>query len=203
MITLPRVLAAALVALVTLGASGHGSTEKKAPGGGTVPVLVKVSPDGASFIGREEGGCRLVAYRDSTGRLTIGVGHTGTVHGYPIQPGQRISLQGCRDLFLADLAPCEALVTRETKLTVTQYRYDALVSLCFNIGQGAFAESGVGPLTLRGQAEEAEQIILRYHNAGGKPYVLLSRRYREVRLYARGEYLLPLGEIEVIGAGHG
>jgi lysozyme len=72
-------------------------------------------------------GCRLTAYRDSGGVLTIGIGHTrGVVEGQTISQGQAVQL------FLEDQAPLLELVKGLPLLEAA-----ALVSFGFNCGQGA------------------------------------------------------------------
>lgn len=166
---------------------------KAAPVAPPLALIDTLSPEGSRFLQREEGGCHLRAYRDSTGRLTIGVGHTGDIHGYPIQERSRIDTGYCLSLFQQDLVPCEGVVAREAQLTVAQAKFDAQVSLCFNLGPSGYVASGVGRATLNGQFDQAAGLIMIHHYAGGRPYVLLRRRYREAQLYLTGTYVLPIG----------
>lgn len=87
----------------------------------------------AVLIARE--GRRLKAYRDSVGVWTIGIGVT-TIKGRPVTAGMVISSAECDALFAVTLAVYVAAVNRGLKVTVPQHVFDALVSICYNIGVG-------------------------------------------------------------------
>src|SRR5271166_3742756 len=94
-----------------------------------------------ALAGRE--GIRTLAYKDSVGVWTIGVGHTAAA-GLPNPcAGMEISHQAALDLFKLDLRQYVAEVNRAVKVDCTQNQFDAMVSLCFNIGVGGFAGSSV------------------------------------------------------------
>lgn len=103
---------------------------------------------GYDFLEKEEGE-RLFAYDDATGRrvgpgdpvlgtLTIGVGHTGP----DVFKGQTITHAQSRDLFDKDTDWAEACV-EATCEGANDNEFDAMVSLCFNIGAAAFRSSSV------------------------------------------------------------
>lgn len=77
---------------------------------------------------KEFEGCKLYAYRDSGGTLTIGIGHTKGV-----KAGQAITMKQAETLLRGDLLPCEKYVDN-LGLKLTQGRFDALVDFCFNLG---------------------------------------------------------------------
>jgi len=84
-------------------------------------------------------GVRLDAYQDVKGIWTIGVGHIkGVTQGMHITEAQV-------DAFLrADLHDAEAAVnTGVGDAPTTSNQFSAMVSLCFNIGGGAFHSSTV------------------------------------------------------------
>lgn len=81
-------------------------------------------------------GLRLKAYLDVVGVWTIGYGHTKTA-----KPGMVITEKEAERLLREDLAWAEKAVVNGVKVTITQPMFDAMVSLCFNIGAGAFARS--------------------------------------------------------------
>lgn len=81
-------------------------------------------------------GLRLVAYRDTGGRITIGYGHTGgkLKKGDTMTKDEACSTL-CQDLskkgrFVNALGVCE-----------TQGQFDALTDFCFNLGTGALNRS--------------------------------------------------------------
>lgn len=111
-----------------------------------------------SVIKRFEG-CRLTAYRDPGGVLTIGWGHTGP----DVQEGMTIG-QGWADaLFKGDIGKREAQVAQLTDgLVLTQGQFDALVSFVYNLGAGALAESTLLMMLKAGDLAGAEEEFLRW-----------------------------------------
>lgn len=100
-------------------------------------AVSRVTPRGIEAIKREEG-FRAKPYRDKAGHPTIGYGHK-------IRPGEvftEITKEQGEQLLLADLAEAEGAVQRLVKVPLTPGQYDALVSLVFNIGVGAFEYGG-------------------------------------------------------------
>ena len=82
-------------------------------------------------------GLRLKAYRDVGGIWTIGYGHTGP----DVYAGKTITVEQAADLALVDIEEASDAVNRGVKVPITQNQFDALVSLTYNIGVGAFARS--------------------------------------------------------------
>lgn len=93
----------------------------------------KLSEKGKQFIANEEG-LKTKAYKDSKGRWTIGVGHTGMVDGKPVGPGMTITKEKAMELFEKDVAKFENHVNSKVKVPVTQNMFDAMVSYSFNVG---------------------------------------------------------------------
>lgn len=100
---------------------------------------MKISENGIKFIANWEGK-RNSAYKDAVGLWTIGIGHL-------IKKGEAfpkvMTDQQVYDLFRKDVAGFENAVNNAVKVQITQNQFDALVSLAFNIGIGAFAGSSV------------------------------------------------------------
>lgn len=143
---------------------------------------MKTSADGIDFIRREEG-VRLQAYRDSVGVWTIGVGHTGP----EVKPGLTITDADADAILRRDLEHFEAVVDRCVKLPqVTQGQFDAMVSLCFNIGAVAFAGSTLVKRLNRGDVAGAASEFARWCKAGGQySDALARRRGRELWAFAK------------------
>jgi lysozyme len=60
---------------------------------------------------------------------------------------------------------------------LTQNEYDALVSLCYNIGSGNFVSSTLVKMLKAGEPKsEVAKQFLRWDKAGGKPLAGLTRR---------------------------
>ena len=98
-------------------------------------AVTRLSPRGIADLKFEEG-FRLRPYKDKAGIWTIYHGHKilpGEVFNNTAEEGERILLQ--------DLAIAESAVQRLVKVTLSAGQYDALVSMVFNIGVTAFANS--------------------------------------------------------------
>jgi lysozyme len=103
---------------------------------------MKLSSDGLALIKRWEG-CKLQSYKDSAGVWTIGYGRTTATGLGPVGPGMTITQAQAESDLLRGLAKYERTVIECLARTPTQAQYDAMVSLCYNIGQAAFAGSSV------------------------------------------------------------
>lgn len=142
---------------------------------------MRISDKGIQFIVKEEGE-RLTAYQDSVGIWTIGVGHTGWVDSKPVARGMTITKEKSREILRKDLARFERTINEGVIPPLEQHQFDALVSLVFNIGEGAFRRSTLLKLLNRGDYIGASQQFLAWKNAGGRP-ILLPRRRREKAVF--------------------
>jgi lysozyme len=145
--------------------------------------IKSVSPKGLKFIAKEEG-CVLKPYKDSVGIPTIGVGCTYYENGERVKmTDSPITEARALQLFKNLLKTYEMCVYAHTRDDINQNQFDALVSLCFNIGTGAFNKS---TLVKKVNANPNDPTIgaafEMWKNAGGKP-ILLNRRKREYQLY--------------------
>lgn len=139
---------------------------------------------GRDFLAKEEG-IILKPYLDSVGIPTIGIGCTF----YP--GGKRVTMQ---DKPLKDIAAAWALfdavnsnflftVYSTTRDDINQNQFNALVSLCYNIGPAGFKGSTVLKLVNKNPNDpKISAAFEMWKTAGGKP-ILLGRRRREVKLY--------------------
>lgn len=82
-------------------------------------------------------GCRLTAYRDAVGVLTIGYGSTGP----HVTEGLSITQAEAENLLRKDVARFETGVRESVKASINQNEFDALVCFSFNIGITAFKSS--------------------------------------------------------------
>lgn len=141
---------------------------------------MKISEKGIEFIKKEEGEV-LHSYKCQAGVWTIGVGHTGK----DVKPGMIITKEISSELLKQDLRRFEETVNKSIKVDITQSQFDALVSLCFNIGTGAFAKSTlVKKINANAPLEEIEAEFRKWRRGGGKVLpVLVARREREIKLY--------------------
>lgn len=143
---------------------------------------MNISENGIAFIKKEEGE-RLNAYLDSAGNPTIGVGHTGYVDGLPIGINTQITATKSSELLLQDLAIVQAEIEMNVTIQLTQNQYDALCSLIFNIGTGAFNRSTIRQKLNNGDIKGAADAFLMWKKAGNSPNILLPRRLRERELF--------------------
>ena len=95
--------------------------------------MMTTSAAGRQFITEEEGQ-RLTSYQDSIGVWTIGVGHTSAEGPPHVTAGLQITSQECDEILARDLQKTEQAVLSCVTVPLAQNEFDALVSLCFNIG---------------------------------------------------------------------
>lgn len=142
---------------------------------------MKTSSNGIRFIESKEG-CKLVAYRDVVGIWTIGVGHTGP----DVTPGKRITQAEADAILAADLGKFERTINAEVKVPLTQNQFDALVSLAFNIGSGAFGKSTLLKKLNAKDYAGAATAFLSWNRAVGRVVAgLVARREAEMKLFER------------------
>ena len=144
---------------------------------------MKINKKGKDFIYQEEG-VILHAYLDQVGIATIGVGFTYYPNtGKKVKMDEKITQADCDLIFGQIIKVYEEGVNGAIKVVLTQNQFNALVSLCFNIGVHAFAKSTlVKKVNAKSPIGEIEKWLLVWCNAGGKP-ILLPRRKREFKLY--------------------
>lgn len=142
---------------------------------------MKLSQKGREFIKSHEG-LELEAYQCSAGVWTIGYGHT-----VGITKGMIISQDEADAYFGNDIEVFEQGVSNLVKVPLTQNQFDALVSLAFNIGIGAFGKSTLLKKLNKGDYTGAQAQFAAWCKAGGKTNQgLLKRRLREAELFGRG-----------------
>lgn len=141
---------------------------------------MKISREGLALIKRWEG-CRLEAYQDSVGVWTIGYGITTNAGLGVIKKGMKITQAQADDMLLAALAKYEKTVQDSLKRSPAQYHYDAMVSLCYNIGQAGFAKSSVVKRYNAGDIQGAADAFLMWNKAGGKVLKGLTNRRQDER----------------------
>lgn len=127
---------------------------------------------------------RLKSYDDGGGVWTIGYGRTKGV-----RRGDTCIREEAEAWLDEELADVSSDVTRLVVIPIEQHQHDALVSLTYNIGAGAFAKSTLLQRVNAGLHEAAVCELLRWAKDGGK-FVrgLLARRAGEGLMYSRGSY---------------
>lgn len=145
---------------------------------------MKISQKGIDLIKKFEG-FRSEAYICPGGVITIGYGHTRNV-----KYTDRISKEQAEQLLREDLEKYEAAVLNYITANITQKQFDALVSLCFNIGPAGFFNSPVRRLVNEdpNQLERIGIAFSRHNRAGGQVLPgLTKRREEEFKLYKSDE----------------
>jgi lysozyme len=123
--------------------------------------MMKISPGGVLALKQSEG-CRLDAYQDEAGVWTIGYGDTGAV-----KPGDRITVEEAESRFVRRVQEFERAVLGAVKRPVSQGQFDALVSLCYNIGIGQFTGSELVRLFNADDLEAAARQFGRWIHVSG------------------------------------
>ena len=139
--------------------------------------IMAIANSTLDFITKEEG-FRNKAYKDSKGLLTIGVGHLIKTDEEHLL-NETLTDEQVKELLKSDLKWCSEAVESSVRVPLTQNQYDALYSLCFNIGETNFRKSTVVKRINENDLKGAADAILMWN----KPAVLQKRRERERALF--------------------
>ena len=142
---------------------------------------MKTSQNGITLIKNFEG-LRLTAYKPviTEKYWTIGYGH----YGADVKKGMTITMQKAEEFLIQDLVKFENYVNN-LKRSFNQNEFDALVSFCYNCGEG-----NLKLLCKNRTNPQIAQAILLYNKAGGKVLEGLTKR----RSAERELFLKPLKE---------
>jgi GH24 family phage-related lysozyme (muramidase) len=150
---------------------------------------MNIGTKGKKLIRKYEG-YRLTAYDDLQpevllkadtkiiGKLTIGIGHTGNVHGKPIKWNTVITPDEVNSLFKLDIAKAEKAVNKYDKIYHwKQHEYDALCDFALNVGS-------IEQLTADGTRtkEVIAKKILKYNHCDGVVMTGLTKRRKDDKL---------------------
>jgi lysozyme len=126
-------------------------------------------------------GCRLTAYRDSGGVLTIGFGRA-----YNVKAGQAITQAEADAMLAYDLQLFARGVDRLVDVPLTENQRAALISFAFNCGLSAFARSTLLVRLNAGDYAAVPAELAKWVNDGGKRIPgLVNRRAAEAELWSR------------------
>ncbi len=145
-----------------------------------------ISLKGKIEIFGHEGIC-LRPYLDSVGVWTIGGGATAS-EGIDIKSMSKteyISMGYALELFNKGITKYVNAVNKALTVSVTQEQFDALVSICYNIGCTGLAKS---TFIRRINAHEAASAVSLAIMMWCKPPEIKLRRAKEARLYREGVY---------------
>ena len=138
---------------------------------------MKTSQAGLDLIKQFEG-FRAKPYLCSAKVPTIGYGSTRYADGTPVSLRDPAITEAVGlALFKDTLTTYEKGVTKAVKVPLEQYEFDALVSLCYNIGVGNLASSTLVRLLNEDEARiEVARQFLRWNRANGAVIPGLTRR---------------------------
>ena len=146
---------------------------------------LKLSPDGLKLIKEQEtigGKPELFAYPDA-GNFAIGFG-ANFINGRRVREGETITVKQAEELLRVDVLKFENAVKSTLNVPLTQNEFDALISLTYNIGGGAFNTSTIARKLNRGEYISASKEFERWNKSQGKVISALTRRrLKEKTLY--------------------
>ena len=118
------------------------------------------------------------AYLDSAGNWTIGIGHKIKM-SEPYLLFAKLNRSEMLDLLRRDLEPCERFLKTGVAYPINQSQFDALMSLCHNIGVDNLKRSHVVMHLNNYQEKSAANAFLNWN----RPAELTKRRREERRLF--------------------
>lgn len=132
-------------------------------------------------------GVSTQVYLDSVGVKTIGIGATVSeipdLNKWPLD--KSLTLQQVFDLFPRSLAKYEQAVNVAVKVPLEQHQFDALVSICYNIGVGGLKGSQFIKKINNGESMQSIHAAIMMWT---KNKELIGRRKKEADLYTTGKY---------------
>lgn len=164
---------------------------------------MKVSKNGIQLIKQFEG-VELKAYRDAVGVWTIGYGHTSAAGGLQVKAGLTITQRQADEMLANDLGQYErGVMDAIAPRMPNQNQFDAMVSLAYNIGVGAFKKSSVARHFKAGSIKSAAASFLLWNKAKGRVLKgLTNRRQKEMALFLSGvakvEHVAPVAEPQIV-----
>ena len=142
-----------------------------------------LSDNGMKLLEQFEGLC-LEAYLDSANIYTIGYGTIKYPDGSKVKKGDKITKAQAKQYKLHDLKEFESTVNTSVKVPLSQNQYDALVSLSYNIGSGAFKNSTLLKKLNSGDYKGAAEQFLVWNKVNSKKVQgLVNRREAEQKLF--------------------
>jgi lysozyme len=149
---------------------------------GSIPSTLEKSEVGITqstiYLIKQFEGIRHSAYDDGFGNMTIGVGHLIKA-SEPHLHYATLKMHEIQHLLKQDLEPCEAFLRTGVGTPLNQSQFDALMSVCFNIGLDKFKDSKIVRYLNQGDIQKAGDAILNWN----KPSVLEARRKQERKLF--------------------
>jgi lysozyme len=141
-------------------------------------MSLRTTRKGIDLIKQFEGRV-LKAYKCPAGVLTIGYGHTNAAGGFQFNASTVITAAQALQILRADIDKFEDGVERLIKgATLSKCQFDAIVSLAFNIGLGAFGKSTLLKRIKAGNLDAVPAEFMKWNKVKGKAVAGLTRRRR-------------------------
>jgi GH24 family phage-related lysozyme (muramidase) len=187
----------------------RGNGDPGSTSGRRLPRQLQLSSAGTSFIAAFEG-FRASPYNDLANNCTIGYGHLihrGACTSTDFSTWGTITRDRGLTILQADAGSAAGTVRTSVPGTpLHQYEFDALVSLTFNIGAGAFVGSSVRS-DLAAQPPNYGAVptdMRKWVYAGGRPSCgLYRRRVNEGHLFSTGSYAISSPACPYVAASAG
>ena len=146
---------------------------------------MKTSSNGTALI-KEFEGFMASAYLCPAVVWTIGIGTTVYPNGTKVKKGDKCTQEQALEYLQHDLKSFEKTVNDSVKVPLSQNQFDALVSLSYNIGSGAFKNSTLlKKLNAKDYAGASDQFLV-WNKGGGKVLKgLVKRRASERALFLK------------------
>ncbi|MRT38829.1 glycoside hydrolase family protein [Acinetobacter sp. RIT698] len=145
---------------------------------------MKTSAKGINLICGFEG-LELKAYDDGVGVWTIGYGTT-SINGVKVKKGDTCTAEQAKAYLAQDLKKFESAVNTAVKVQLNQNQFDALISLTYNIGSGAFKDSTLLKKLNAKDYKGAAAQFPRWNRGGGRVLNgLVKRRKIEMELFLK------------------
>lgn len=146
-------------------------------------MITTLDETGFNFIKQQEG-LVLHPYKDQVGIWTIGYGSTYYENGNHVADGDpSITIERARELFNNTSVQYSHAVAYWTKPVLKQNQFDALFSLCYNIGTSGFRGSTLLKI-INGQPGDLRKAWYAWNKAGDRVLQdLVDRRKAEYNLY--------------------
>jgi lysozyme len=153
---------------------------------GKTQNFVNVSPEGVKFICDFEGFVPI-AYKDTGGVLTIGYGMVVTPALRKTYKSPITEEQGRQMMATYLASECKQL-SQLPFVGFLQHQQDAIVSLCYNIGLGAFTKSTIYQRLIYRSVDLSPWLLFVKDKKGEVEQGLVERRKKELKLFIYGSY---------------
>ena len=152
---------------------------------------LKLTKAGANLILHFEGMLKKCgpdlyqSYKCPAGVWTIGAGTTPH-GGWDIGPATRWTAKQCHEAFAVDMEVFERAVRKLVTVPLNSHQFDALVSFCYNCGEGNLSRSTLLKKVNAGDHAGAAKEFHKWNKGGGKVLAGLTRRRASESLLYQG-----------------